>query len=371
MEPNHTLAFSLDELIGSSQNCDELRGSYDRPLDFIVESWRKDKELCKSIILESIAYWKECPDIPDDITIAARIVDQSYLSFLEELTKIKTVPVAVRQNILRVLIHFGSAKSIDVYLDKFSGIVHKLEQSSISVYDVDIASYIMDICKYRLVQAKPLLDRLVKLPRGNRLEYVAKLYLDACLLLFTNGPQQLIEVITQGKVYQEFRAACIYCLGCLKNPSNHAHLESAYTTYARGRRYFEARGAAVEAIVYGSTNADANAFLNKQLAWLTSKYLRRRSYNADVGTILLGARYVDALDQELVTWLTTWLTSGCPELAACAAIALRDHRVDCEELPKAVEKAISSEMSYLTDNPSPLRLMPDRRIKLPPTSTSK
>jgi hypothetical protein len=266
------------------------------------------------------------------------------------------------------LVSAGYEESIADYETIFRKLIKTINERKMSAFDANLGGIIMEICKYRLNQLMPVLVE-IKSAVDNRdprfgIDFGDRAYLNAAVLWFRNGIQAVIDVVESARLNKQIIAAHVYCIGCDKKKEHFGLLREAYFKncgfFPFGQQ-LEIRMACVEAIVYSASRDDANSFLFEALQRRTSRWsLNRRRWKWDVWILLCASYHMDLLREDLRSLVMKWLESNNDKLAVSACIALAKHGVNVDEKKVELSKQIKTELDFLRDNPSPLRLMPYR-----------
>lgn len=354
---NQLIELAADERIEESP--------FDEPVDCIVHLWRTDSTLCREVILASIRWWEEFRLIGDGVEAASDILsNDGYLDVLYECTKHRKLSEARQLSLLFILIDGGKEVARDGILKSFRRLVNSMETGK-ARDNVGFVGPVMELCRLRLDDALPDIDRLLEIVSKPRCKYGYRsgelAYLQAASLWFTEGVESLWTFVKNKKLNPLDRSAYAYCIGCNRNFS-HADGLAAIYHYPGKSVQIDLNIAIVEAIVYLGADEYVERFLVEKLSAVTTrKLLAKRGYNAEVRLLINASRFLSSLGDQFASMISRWRSCRNRNLAALACIALRDRGLRDSDRETDLANEILSQTRFLQGMPSMLGMMELRR----------
>ena len=354
----------VDELVNLAGD-EPLASDYKSPRHLVVSLWRSHRQACSDMIVESAKFWDDMPQLFDDILMAARdLNDRDYLALLRHCSEIELTPANCGTAISSLLIEYDESTNVE-FSGKFRKQVGKVVNGQLNPDRVDFGSQLREICRLRLKQLVPELEQLKSLYERNAgSKYVfdssVKAYVDAALQWFQHGVDGIRRVASDPREPIEYRVACVYCLGC-SGVENVEGIATIYRETSSGRT-FDLRMACVEAVVYSAGLADADEFVDAALKTIsTTKTLKGKAYNADVGLLLAAVYNLPSISSQLRNTTEMWLDAKNKDIAALALLAMERHGLQDDQRRRELGSHYRTNRELREATPSPLMLMAFRR----------
>lgn len=348
--------------------------------EYWLKLWQIDHSLFGEVLDKSVSLWKRYYDIFEGLTNAAlELSDRDCDQLLEQYCK--RVRGDLRLQLQFVLVCRGSTATREQYVKTFNRNFAATKAKKYERNENDLALTVLDVrraCLLRLNELLPTLEQLQALawevgPERYRGVWTFRYHADAAVLMFREGKAGLSEKIRDKSADHELREACMYCLGCLRDPNAFEVLQQTYDETGEAGTAIALKLTAIEAIVYSARREDLSEFLarsiQERLPQGLQKSVRERALerlfafistpgDAVLKRLLRGVYFAPRVTDRTLRTVEQCLQAGDEVVAALAWLSLTRHGRHPMQRSE-IGQAIKDERLFLKESG---QLMTFRRI---------